>query len=108
MPPPCGSGANRWKDRSPGIFERFGDALVLMLGESTHGTSEFYRARAAISRMLIERHGFNIVVGEADWPDADRLDRFVRHRDPAVSEEAIFSRFPTWMWRNVEVREFVD
>jgi erythromycin esterase-like protein len=89
------------------IFERFGDARVVLLGEATHGTSEFYRARAAISRALIERHGFKIVAVEADWPDAARIDRFVRHKPHAPSEEQAFARFPTWMWRNVEVHDFV-
>jgi len=88
-------------------FERFGNARVVLLGEATHGTSEFYRARAAISRALVERHGFNIVAVEADWPDAARIDRFVRHRDPEPSDEQAFARFPTWMWRNVEVHDFV-
>ena len=88
-------------------FERFGDAKVVLLGEATHGTSEFYRARAAISRALIERHGFNIIAVEADWPDAARIDRFVRHRSPEPSEQQAFVRFPTWMWRNVEVHDFV-
>ena len=61
-------------------FDRFADARVVLLGEASHGTSEFYRARAAISRRLIERHGFNIVAVEADWPDAATIDRYVRHR----------------------------
>lgn len=89
-------------------FERFRDARVVLLGEATHGTSEFYRARAAISRRLIERHGFNIVAVEADWPDAARIDRYVRHKRHAPSEEHAFARFPTWMWRNHEVHDFVD
>lgn len=89
-------------------FEPFGEARIVLLGEASHGTSEFYSARAAVTRMLIEHHGFNVVAVEADWPDADRIDRFVRHRPEYVSEEAAFSRFPTWMWRNVEVRRFVD
>lgn len=89
-------------------FARFGDAQVVLLGEATHGTSEFYRARAAITRELIRNHGFTIVAVEADWPDAARIDRYVRHHAPkAVSGEA-FTRFPTWMWRNVEVMEFLD
>jgi erythromycin esterase-like protein len=90
------------------MFARFGGARVVLLGEATHGTSEFYRARAAISRELIEHHGFNIVAVEADWPDAARIDRFVRHRPHAPSEKAAFGRFPTWMWRNREVHDFVD
>jgi erythromycin esterase-like protein len=88
------------------MFERFADAQVVLLGEASHGTSEFYRARAAISRALIARHGFNIVAVEADWPDAARIDRFVRHRKPELSEAKAFARFPTWMWRNIEVHDF--
>jgi len=89
------------------LFDRFADARVVMLGEASHGTSEFYRARAAISRRLIERHGFNIVAVEADWPDAASIDRYVRHRPKREGEESPFSRFPTWMWRNREVDDFV-
>jgi len=89
-------------------FSRFGAAQLVLLGEATHGTSEFYRARAAISRQLIEKHGFTIVAAEADWPDAARIDRYIRHRPPEPSKEEIFARFPTWMWRNQEFREFVD
>ena len=65
------------------MFDRFGDARVVLLGEASHGTSEFYRARAAITRRLVERHGFTIVAVEADWPDAAAIDRYVRHREPA-------------------------
>ena len=88
-------------------FDRFADARIVLLGEASHGTSEFYRARAAISRRLIERHGFEIVAVEADWPDAANIDRFVRHRPRRNGEEAAFQRFPTWMWRNAEVDAFV-
>lgn len=89
------------------LFERFADARVVLLGEASHGTSEFHRARAAISKRLIERHGFTIVAAEADWPDAARVDRYVRHRPKRDGEEAAFRRFPTWMWRNREVDAFV-
>ena len=89
-------------------FVRFARARVVLLGEATHGTSEFYRARAAISRELISHHGFNIVAVEADWPDAARIDRYVRLKPYAPSEERAFSRFPSWMWRNCEVHDFVD
>lgn len=89
-------------------FDRFGDAKIILLGEATHGTSQFYRARAAITRRLIERHGFNIVAVEADWPDAVRIDRHVRHRQHEPSAEEAFARFPTWMWRNVEMHDFVE
>jgi protein-L-isoaspartate(D-aspartate) O-methyltransferase len=90
------------------LFERFADARVVLLGEATHGTSEFYRARAAITRSLIERHGFTIVAVEADWPDAAAIDRYVRDKAPAADTTPAFRRFPTWMWRNVEVHDFVD
>jgi protein-L-isoaspartate(D-aspartate) O-methyltransferase len=88
-------------------FDRFADARVVLLGEASHGTSEFYRARAAITRRLIERHGFTIVAVEADWPDAAAIDRYVRHRAPAAVTERAFQRFPTWMWRNIDVDEFI-
>lgn len=88
-------------------FDRFADARVILLGEASHGTSEFYRARAAITRRLIERHGFSIVAVEADWPDAASIDRYVRYRPKREGEEAAFQRFPTWMWRNTDVEAFV-
>lgn len=90
------------------IFAGFGKADLVLLGEATHGTSEFYRARAAISRHLIRNFGFNIIAVEADWPDAQRIDHYVRHRAPDASRGAAFARFPSWMWRNVEVLEFAD
>jgi erythromycin esterase-like protein len=89
-------------------FDRFADARIVLLGESTHGTSQFYRARAAITRRLIERHGFNIVAVEADWPDAAALDGLVRQLRSGSSDGPTFERFPTWMWRNIEVKEFID
>lgn len=89
-------------------FERFAGARVVLLGEATHGTSEFYRARAAITRHLIEHHGFGIVAVEADWPDAAQVDAYVRHRELPGPEAAAFRRFPTWMWRNREVWDFAE
>ena len=89
-------------------FDRFGDADVVLLGEATHGTSEFYRARAAITRRLIEKHGFTVVAVEADWPDATRIDGYVRHHSKRPRRGESFVRFPTWMWRNLEVMEFAD
>ena len=89
-------------------FDRFADARILLLGEASHGTSEFYRARAAITRRLIERHGFTIVAVEADWPDGAAIDRYVRLRPPPASAEPPFQRFPTWMWHNREVAAFAD
>ncbi|HYD14028.1 MAG TPA: erythromycin esterase family protein [Allosphingosinicella sp.] len=88
-------------------FDAYADARVILLGEASHGTSQFYRARAAITRRLIEHHGFSIVAVEADWPDAANVDRFVRHRPRRDGEEAAFRRFPTWMWRNREVEDFI-
>lgn len=90
------------------MFDRFADGKVVLLGEATHGTSEFYRARAAISRRLIERHGFTIVAVEADWPDAARIDAYVRHRAVPPGDDTAFQRFPAWMWRNEEVEDFVN
>ncbi|HEX2559045.1 protein-L-isoaspartate(D-aspartate) O-methyltransferase, partial [Phenylobacterium sp.] len=89
-------------------FDRFADARVVLLGEASHGTSEFYRARAAVTRRLIERHGFSIVAWEADWPDAASLDRYVRQRPAPAHAEPPFRRFPTWMWRNTDVEAFVE
>ena len=89
-------------------FERFGDARVVLLGEATHGTHEFYMARAAITRRLIERHGFNIVAVEGDWPDIALIDDYARHNAPRPRKGDPFARFPTWMWRNKEVLAFAD
>lgn len=88
------------------LFDRYGDAKVVLIGEASHGTSDFYRTRAAITQRLIERHGFNIVAVEADWPDAGRIDSFVRDLTPSATEEQAFNRFPVWMWRNTDVAAF--
>jgi protein-L-isoaspartate(D-aspartate) O-methyltransferase len=90
------------------LLQRIGDARVVLLGEASHGTSEFYRMRERISRALIEHKGFRFVAIEGDWPDAARLDHYVRHFEYPPSEWTAFARFPTWMWRNNEVRSFVD
>jgi protein-L-isoaspartate(D-aspartate) O-methyltransferase len=90
------------------LLGRMEDARVVLLGESTHGTSEFYRMRARITKELIERYGFNFVAVEADWPDAARIDTYVLGDPPRSRLEFTpFSRFPTWMWRNEEVHDFV-
>jgi len=91
-----------------GLMERIGDARVVLLGEATHGTSEFYRMRARITRELIETKGFTIVAVEADWPDAARIDHYIRYLERPVPDWTPFARFPTWMWRNEEMRELVD
>ena len=91
------------------LVERIGDARLVLLGESTHGTSEFYRMRARISQALIERRGFQFVAVEADWPDAMRVNRYVSDYLPRARVDFTpFARFPTWMWRNQEVSEFVE
>jgi protein-L-isoaspartate(D-aspartate) O-methyltransferase len=90
------------------MLQRIGDARVVLIGEATHGTSQFYRMREQITRELIEQKGFSFVAIEGDWPDAARIDHYVRHREYPASEWTAFARFPVWMWRNREVREFVD
>lgn len=89
-------------------FDRFADARVVLIGEASHGTSEFYRARASITRRLIEQHGFTIVAIEGDWPDAALIDRQARFGETTDWAQTAFKRFPTWMWRNQEVAAFVD
>ena len=88
------------------LLRRIGDARIVLLGEATHGTAEFYRMRARISRDLIERKGFSFIAIEGDWPDAARVDHYVRHAEYPPSEWTAFARFPVWMWRNQEVRDF--
>jgi erythromycin esterase-like protein len=88
-----------------------GDAELALLGESSHGTHEFYASRANITKQLILQSGFRGVVVEADWPDAYRVNRYVRHESSDASAiEALddFQRFPTWMWRNADVVAFVE
>lgn len=92
------------------LLELAGDAQFVLIGEASHGTHEFYRERAAITRRLIVERGFNAVAVEADWPDAYLVNRYVRGDDSAADAEAAlsgFRRFPTWMWRNAEVLDFV-
>lgn len=92
------------------LLAMVGDARLVLLGEATHGTREFYLARIAITQRLIMEQGFTGVVCEADWPDADRVNRYVRGvGEDRSAEEALgdFRRFPQWMWRNTDVRNFV-
>ena len=93
------------------LMDLVGDARFVLLGEASHGTHDFYHERAQITRRLIEEKGFTAVAVEADWPDAYRVDRYVRGvNDDAYAIEALadFKRFPTWMWRNTDVVEFVE
>jgi protein-L-isoaspartate(D-aspartate) O-methyltransferase len=91
------------------LLERIGDARLVLLGEASHGTAEFYEMRARITRALIEQKDFRLVTVEADWPDAAAIDRYVRRGAPsqAVSEK-FFSRFPRWMWANETVLKFIE
>ena len=89
------------------LLDQIGDAHVVLLGEATHGTSEFYRMRTRITTELVMRRGFNIVAIEGDWPDAAHVDHHVRALDFPLRDESTFTRFPTWMWRNREVVELI-
>jgi erythromycin esterase-like protein/predicted phosphoribosyltransferase len=93
------------------LVERAAGARFVLIGEASHGTHEFYAARAEITKRLIAEHGFDAVAVEADWPDAYRLNCFARGAnddEDAVEALSDFERFPTWMWRNTDVAEFVD
>jgi erythromycin esterase-like protein len=93
------------------LLAEISDRRVVLIGEATHGSHDFYLERARITQRLIEDHGFTVVAVEADWPDAYRVNRYVMglSNDRSASEAlADFRRFPTWMWRNTEVVQFVD
>jgi protein-L-isoaspartate(D-aspartate) O-methyltransferase len=90
------------------LIERIGDARVVLLGEATHGTAEFYEMRTRITQELIRRRGFRAVAVEADWPDASVIDRYVRGKEPLPRTWIPFVRFPTWMWRNREVGNLLE
>jgi protein-L-isoaspartate(D-aspartate) O-methyltransferase len=89
------------------LFDRFASRRVVLLGEASHGTSEFYRARTAITRRLVEKHGFTIVAVEADWPDAADVNRQILGLPSRNAAEPPFQRFPTWMWKNRDVEAFL-
>jgi erythromycin esterase-like protein len=92
------------------VLERIGDLPLVLIGEASHGTHEFYRERAVLTKRLIVERGFDAVAVEADWPDAYRVNRYVRGESSDTdAEEALrgFERFPTWMWRNADVLDFV-
>ncbi len=93
------------------LMELIGDARLVLIGEASHGTHEFYEQRAEITKRLIQEKGFSAVAVEADWPDAYRVNRYVRGvSDDTTANEALagFDRFPTWMWRNTVVVNFID
>ncbi len=92
------------------LLDAVGDRSVVLLGEATHGTHEFYRERARITRRLIEERGFGAVAVEADWPDAYRVHRYVVGASVDATTHAAladFRRFPAWMWRNTDAAEFI-
>jgi erythromycin esterase-like protein len=92
------------------LMDRIGNARLVLLGEASHGTHEFYRERARITKRLVTEKGFTAVAVEADWPDAYRVHRYVSGRsNDRSAEQALgdFKRFPTWMWRNRDVEQFV-
>jgi erythromycin esterase-like protein len=98
------------RDYDP-LISRIGEARFALLGEASHGTHEFYHERAEITKRLITEKNCTAVAVEADWPDAYRLNRYVRGASDdvdAVEALADFRRFPTWMWRNTVVVEFIE
>jgi erythromycin esterase-like protein len=98
-------------DNHDTLLDLIGDARFVLIGEASHGTHEFYRERARITRRLLADKGFNAVAVEGDWPDAYRVNRFVRGLgNDRSARDALdgFKRFPTWMWRNTEVLEFLE
>ncbi|ODT99382.1 MAG: protein-L-isoaspartate O-methyltransferase [Planctomycetes bacterium SCN 63-9] len=97
------------RDLDP-LMERIGDARFVLLGEASHGTSEYYTWRAEISRRLITEKGFQFIAVEGDWPSCDQLDRSIKGRGDGDIEEALqaFDRWPSWMWANAEIAELAE
>src|SRR5215216_3219485 len=105
----------RWFEAAPegfgALLDSIGDASIVLIGEASHGTHEFYRTRAELTKALISKKGFNVIAVEADWPDAYRVNRWVRHmstEDGAETALGDFTRFPRWMWRNRDVVDFLQ
>ena len=94
------------------ILEAIGDAKIVLLGEASHGTSEFYTVRAKLSPMLIEQKGFSAIAVEGDWPSAQHVNRYIKGYNDRTKETPevlqAFGRWPTWMWANKEIAEFID
>ena len=104
-------GLERPADAVPMVMDLVGDARFVLIGEASHGTHEFYDVRAEVTRRLIEEKGFTAVIAEADWPDAYRVNRYVRGFDDDPDARGAlsgFERFPQWMWRNTVVVDFVE
>src|SRR5438105_3327273 len=92
------------------LLELIGQAKYVLLGEATHGTHQFYKARAEITKRLIREKGFTVLAWEADWPDALRINRFIQGRsadETAMDALGDFKRFPRWMWRNADILDLV-
>ena|SRR5438105_544669 len=107
--------AARWFESTPdgfgSVLDAIGDASLVLIGEASHGTHEFYETRAELTKALIVHKGFNLVAVEADWPDAYRVNRWVRHASADATADAAladFTRFPRWMWRNADVVRFLE
>lgn len=104
-----------WFDPAPDGFgpllEAIDDARLVLIGEASHGTHEFYRTRAELTKALVADRGFTLVAAEADWPDAYRVNRWVRGvLSGTATDDALadFTRFPRWMWRNTDVSAFAE
>ena len=92
------------------LLKAVGDSRLVLIGEASHGTHEFYRLRAQVTKRLITEKNFTAVAVEADWPDAYRVNQYVRFEsddEDAVDALSGFQRFPAWMWRNADVLDFV-
>ena len=101
----------RTKTELDPLLDRIGDARVVLLGEASHGTSEYYTWRAQISQRLIEERGFSFIAVEGDWPDCYRVTRYAKGLDGGASAfDALhaFARWPTWMWANEEVVALIE
>lgn len=100
---------NTVDDLNP-LLEAIGDANIVLLGEASHGTSEFYKVRAEISKRLIEEKGFTLIAVEGDWPSTQQINRFIKgyskYSDVREMLRNAFERWPTWMWANEEIAEF--
>ncbi|OBG86326.1 protein-L-isoaspartate O-methyltransferase, partial [Mycobacterium sp. E3298] len=99
-------------EQADALVERAGRTRYVLLGEASHGTSEFYSERAALTKRLIKEHGFRLIAVEGDWPSCYRLNRYVKGYPDAGSSvrEALrdFERWPTWMWANQEIVDLAD
>lgn len=93
------------------LIDDMADAQLILMGEATHGTHEFYRIRCELTKILIQEKGFSALAIEADWPDAYLLNQYVKNNDPSLDEKSAFKNFdvfPSWMWRNGEMIKFIQ